>query len=179
MFVEYAWDMAWCDPCAADPLTNKQLVELGARWIASDDDARFRPVPGMQGSNAYVTRLHVRYDAQSFPEDLALIETKDRTNFQGRYVLQPSVDRLDELRARRGVSQVAAGALPEGSGEPRRPHRLVALRHQGEDGRKRAADADTEAQVVPNECTVTISRLPFALISNRCTREKPSFRKVL
>ena len=21
VFVEYAWDMAWCDPCAADPLT--------------------------------------------------------------------------------------------------------------------------------------------------------------
>ena len=35
-----------------------------------------------------MTRLHVRYDAQSFPEDLAFIETKDRTNFQGRYVLR-------------------------------------------------------------------------------------------
>ncbi len=34
VFVEYAWDMGWCDPCAADPLTNKELVELGARWIA-------------------------------------------------------------------------------------------------------------------------------------------------
>ena len=35
-----------------------------------------------------MTRLHVRYDAQSFPEDLALIETNDRSNFQGRYVLR-------------------------------------------------------------------------------------------
>jgi len=34
-----------------------------------------------------VTRLHVRYDAQSFPEDLVLMETRDRSNFQGRYVL--------------------------------------------------------------------------------------------
>ena len=84
VFVEYAWDMGWCDPCAADPLTNKQLVELGARWIGSDADAPYR---GQQGANAYVTRLHVRYDAQSFPEDLAFMETKDRTNFQGRYVL--------------------------------------------------------------------------------------------
>ena len=41
-----------------------------------------------QGSNAYVTRLHVRYDAQSFPEDLVFTETKDRSNFQGRYVLR-------------------------------------------------------------------------------------------
>jgi hypothetical protein len=84
VFVEYAWDMAWCDPCAADPLSNKELVELGARWIASDDDKPFRSV---QGANAYLTRLHVRYDAQSFPEDLVLTETRDRSNFQGRYVL--------------------------------------------------------------------------------------------
>jgi hypothetical protein len=42
VFVEYAWDMGWCDPCAADPLSNKELVELGARWIADDDDKPFR-----------------------------------------------------------------------------------------------------------------------------------------
>ena len=33
------------------------------------------------------TRLHVRYDAKSFPEDLNFIETGDRENFQARYVL--------------------------------------------------------------------------------------------
>jgi hypothetical protein len=87
VFVEYAWDMGWCDPCAADPLSNKELVELGARWIASDNDQPFRTRPGLEGANTYVTRLHVRYDAKTFPEDLALLETSDRTNFQGRYVL--------------------------------------------------------------------------------------------
>jgi hypothetical protein len=85
VFLEYAWDMGWCDPCAAEPLKNKELVELGARWIASDDDQPFRPAPG---ADAFVTRLHVRYDAAHFPEDLAFMETKDRENFQGRYVLQ-------------------------------------------------------------------------------------------
>jgi hypothetical protein len=85
VFVEYAWDMGWCDPYAADPLTNKELVELGARWIGSDEAVPYR---GNQGANAYVTRLHVRYDAASFPEDLALTETRDRSNFQGRYVLR-------------------------------------------------------------------------------------------
>jgi hypothetical protein len=85
VFVEYAWDMGWCDPCAANPMSNKELVELGARWIAGDDD---RPFRSMQGANAYVTRLHVRYDAKSFPEDLVLMETRDRSNFQGRYVLR-------------------------------------------------------------------------------------------
>jgi hypothetical protein len=87
VFVEYAWDMGWCDPCAADPLSTKELVELGARWIGDDSDMPYRSRGG-QGSNAYVTRLHVRYDAQSFPEDLTFTETKDRTNFQGRYVLR-------------------------------------------------------------------------------------------
>jgi hypothetical protein len=85
VFTEYAWDMSWCDPCASAPLANRELVELGARWIGSDDETRFR---GGQGSNAFVTRLHVRYDAAHFPEDLALMETHDRENFQGRYVLR-------------------------------------------------------------------------------------------
>jgi len=88
VFVEYAWDMGWCDPCAADPLSNEQLVALGARWIggvAADEPFRGRMA---QGANVFVTRLHVRYDAQSFPEDLVFIETKDRSNFQGRYVLR-------------------------------------------------------------------------------------------
>src|SRR5262249_34164158 len=85
VFVEYAWDLGWCDPCASEPLTNKELVELGARWIASDANTPYR---SMQGANAYVTRLHVRYDGKTFPEDLALMETRDRTNFQGRYVMR-------------------------------------------------------------------------------------------
>jgi hypothetical protein len=85
VFVEYAWDMAWCDPCAAKPMTFKELVELGARWIDSDEDVPF----GMRaGARAFVTRLHVRYDAAHFPEDLAFMETHDRENFQGRYVLR-------------------------------------------------------------------------------------------
>ncbi|WP_315773295.1 MULTISPECIES: DUF2330 domain-containing protein [unclassified Bradyrhizobium] len=86
VFVEYAWDMAWCDPCAADPMSNKELVELGARWIGSDDDTAFSLRRGTAGANAFVTRLHVRYDAKSFPEDIVFAETKDRSNFQGRYV---------------------------------------------------------------------------------------------
>ena len=83
VFVEYAWDMGWCDPCAAPPLSNKELVELGARWIGDDSDQT-----AMRGVPAFVTRLHVRYDAKSFPEDISFLETHDRENFQGRYVLR-------------------------------------------------------------------------------------------
>ena len=35
-----------------------------------------------------MTRLHLRYDRDHFPEDLALQETGDRDNYQARYVLQ-------------------------------------------------------------------------------------------
>lgn len=86
VFVEYAWDLGWCDPCAAEPLSNKELVELGARWIGSGDDQAFRTSPLFAGSDAYVTRLHVRYDAKTFPEDIVFMETRDRSYFQGRYV---------------------------------------------------------------------------------------------
>jgi len=89
VFLEYAWDMGWCDPCAADPLSNEQLKKLGVSWLDGP------PSPGAQGfirppqgSPVFVTRLHVRYDREHFPEDLAFQETADRTNFQGRYVLR-------------------------------------------------------------------------------------------
>ena len=85
VFVEYAWDMGWCDPCAADPMSQQGA---GRARRALDRQRRGQTVPSAQGANAFVTRLHVRYDATSFPEDLALMETRDRSNFQGRYVLR-------------------------------------------------------------------------------------------
>ena len=86
VFVEYAWDMGWCDPCASEPLANKELVELGARWIGDSDDTPYRRGRMSGGADAYVTRLHVRYDAKTFPEDIVFMQTRDRGNFQGRYV---------------------------------------------------------------------------------------------
>jgi hypothetical protein len=86
VFVEYAWDMGWCDPCAAAPMSKAELTELGAVWNDGDSTLANR-FPAGSGNNPFVTRLHVRYDAKSFPEDLNFIETSDRENFQGRYVL--------------------------------------------------------------------------------------------
>ena len=40
------------------------------------------------GQNVFLTRLHVRYDAAHFPEDLMFQETADRSNFQARYILR-------------------------------------------------------------------------------------------
>ena len=90
VFVEYAWDMGWCDPCAADPLSRDELRQLGAFWLDEVPPAaqgRFRSLPvGAQGT--FLTRLHVRYDNAHFPEDLVFQETADRDNFQARYVLR-------------------------------------------------------------------------------------------
>ncbi len=84
VFLEYAWDMAWCDPCAADPLSVDELRGLGVSWL--HDGARRGPKS--QARDVFVTRLHVRYDRARFPADLQLQETGDRSNFQGRYVLR-------------------------------------------------------------------------------------------
>ena len=42
VFMEYAWDMNWCDPCAADPLSPEQLQELGVFWQTSNENGRRR-----------------------------------------------------------------------------------------------------------------------------------------
>ncbi|MEM1177679.1 MAG: DUF2330 domain-containing protein [Acidobacteriota bacterium] len=87
VFLEYAWDMAWCDPCAADPLTPDELRRLGVFWLDEPGPGR-RFVPQQPAQDVFVTRLHMSYTASSFPEDLVFQETKDRSNFQGRYILR-------------------------------------------------------------------------------------------
>ena len=99
VFMEYAWDMNWCDPCAADPLSNDELKELGVFWLDEGREDQLSPMPRQKirrpmpkAKNVYVTRLHVRYDAASFPEDLKFKTTGDKQNFQGRYILRHAYD---------------------------------------------------------------------------------------
>jgi hypothetical protein len=82
VFTEYFWDMAWCDPCAANPLSGEELRKAGVSWVGNDHG---------QGGGAQpvvLTRMHVRYTANTFPEDLMFTQTKDRQNWQARYVIQ-------------------------------------------------------------------------------------------
>src|SRR5215470_16716577 len=46
VFTEYAWDMNWCDPCAADPLSRDELKRLGAFWLAEEDGNTTAPSRG-------------------------------------------------------------------------------------------------------------------------------------
>jgi hypothetical protein len=98
VFTEYFWDMSWCDPCAADPLSPDELREAGVFWLDGTDDVAIAPGSGAASKPrkpsagspppVMVTRLHVRYTPQTFPEDLMFQETGDRGNFQARYVLR-------------------------------------------------------------------------------------------
>jgi hypothetical protein len=76
-FREYAWDMGSCDPCSAEPLNQEELKKAGVFWLNSNNP-----------NNVFITRLHVRYTRDKFPEDLMFQETSNRQQFQGRYVLR-------------------------------------------------------------------------------------------
>ena len=75
VFVEYAWDTSWCDPCASTPPTPDELERAGAGWVS-------------QRGGVFLTRLHVRYGRTNFKEDLFFRETPSNQNFQGRYILR-------------------------------------------------------------------------------------------
>jgi hypothetical protein len=75
VFLEYAWNMNWCDPCASEPLSPEELRKLGVFWL---DTA---------GKGVFLSRLHVRYDRAHFPEDLVFQETGDSRQYQARYVI--------------------------------------------------------------------------------------------
>jgi len=93
VFMEYAWDMGWCDPCAADPLSRKELKSLGVFWAGEERTpsqvrSSMRPPRGNGAVNVFVTRLHVRYNKETFPDDIRFQVTSDKKNFQGRYILR-------------------------------------------------------------------------------------------
>ena len=77
VFLEYAWDMGSCDPCSAEPLNPEELRKAGVFWLTTSAP-----------SNVFITRLHVRYTRDKFPEDLMFQETSNRESFQGRYILR-------------------------------------------------------------------------------------------
>jgi hypothetical protein len=100
VYTEYFWDMAWCDPCAAEPLSREELEKSGVFWLDGNAAERFRelqssaprqfrvPALGNGALPVKLTRLHVRYTPRTFPEDLMFIQTNDQRNWQARYIVQ-------------------------------------------------------------------------------------------
>jgi hypothetical protein len=141
VFTEYFSDASTCKPCTTDPLTFSELRRAGVYWLDGYDVPQTAPALGRSTlsvqlnapSAVMLTRLHVRFAPQTFPEDLVLRETVDRDSFQtryfghrmwarsfacpdDRYYLDNSVRREDgEIR------QVAAGNIEEVRSADARP----------------------------------------------------------
>ncbi|HVG16976.1 MAG TPA: DUF2330 domain-containing protein [Chitinophagaceae bacterium] len=92
--LEYAWDVSpknflKCDPCVATAPSTQDLAQAGVWWITrdwndySDVDSDIEDY----SDNVYFTRLHVRYNRNSFPQDLQFQVTPQTENFQARYVI--------------------------------------------------------------------------------------------
>ena len=100
VITEYAWDASTCDPCPTPPLSDEDLLTLGADVVGKP-----RAYTGRT-----LTRLHYRYTAQTLGEDLVfrrapaleggrgmpsldgklandVLTTRDMNNFQGRYAI--------------------------------------------------------------------------------------------
>lgn len=91
-FLEYAWDTSNCDPCSTEPPNRQELTDAGVFWLDDGNNSEnilppSRRRPPIYRGNAFITRIHVRYTRNKFPEDLIFQETGNRENFQGRYVM--------------------------------------------------------------------------------------------
>ena len=90
VFTEYGWDISGekytkCDPCASTPPAYADLREAGVFWVEAADH-------GSWGGSDYtgslfITRLHVRYNQKTFPQDLIFQVTPNKEEVQGRYVM--------------------------------------------------------------------------------------------
>ncbi len=91
--LEYAWDVSpknyvKCDPCVSTAPSTQDLVQAGVWWINRD----WRDYSDVQdeeeySDDVYFTRLHIRYNRNSFPQDLVFQATPNKENYQARYVI--------------------------------------------------------------------------------------------
>lgn len=84
---EYAWDLSSsnylkCDPCSGEPPLFADLNEAGVFWIDNQKTGG-----ADYNGDVFITRLHVRYNLEKFPQDLQFQSTPNRENFQARYAM--------------------------------------------------------------------------------------------
>jgi len=92
--LEYAWDVSpknyvKCDPCVATAPSTQDLVQAGVWWITRDwnDYSDVENEEYDYSPDVYFTRLHVRYNRNSFPQDLVFQVTPNKESYQARYVI--------------------------------------------------------------------------------------------
>ncbi len=91
VMLEYAWDLSStnqvkCDPCVAPALPYADLREAGVFWLNPISNSW--NTQGQYSGQLFVTRLHVRYNRQNYPQDLLFTQTPNKERFQCRYVIQ-------------------------------------------------------------------------------------------
>jgi hypothetical protein len=95
-FLEYAWDVSpqnyyHCDPCIATAPSEQDLVQSGVWWLAGKDWSDYSDVdndePDNGTKNVHFTRLHFRYNRNSFAQDLMFQVTPNTETYQARYVI--------------------------------------------------------------------------------------------
>ena len=91
--LEYAWDVSpsnyvKCDPCVATAPSSQDLMQAGVWWI-NRDWKNYNDVyeEDTYSDKVYFTRLHVRYNRNSFPQDLQFQTTPNTENYQARYII--------------------------------------------------------------------------------------------
>jgi hypothetical protein len=86
--LEYAWDVSprnflKCDPCVATAPSQQDLVQAGVWWMNTSEGE----VNDSYKGNVFFTRLHIRYNRSSFPQDLQFQITPNTDNYQARYIV--------------------------------------------------------------------------------------------
>ncbi len=104
-FLEYAWNVTpinqmKCDPCVGNPPTEQDLVQSGVWWLGGKDWADYSDVdndePDNGSKNVHFTRLHFRYNRNSFAQDLMFQVTPNTETFQARYIItHPATGNFD------------------------------------------------------------------------------------
>lgn len=99
-----------CDPCPVQPPTYAQLREAGVFWI---EPGRGRSTADYEGE-VFITRLHARYNRETFPQDLQFQLTPNKQSFQGRYVMRhPATGNLDCKAGKQYLEQLGKRRLRE------------------------------------------------------------------
>jgi len=95
-FLEYSWNVTpvnpmKCDPCVGNPPTEQDLVQSGVWWLGNKDWTDYSDVDNEEPDNGsqdvHFTRLHFRYNRESFPQDLMFQVTPNTQNYQARYII--------------------------------------------------------------------------------------------
>jgi hypothetical protein len=106
--LEYAWDVSpknyvKCDPCVATAPSAHDLVQAGVWWLNENN----RDDEDEMSDDVFFTRLHVRYNRKSFPQDLQFQLTPNQESFQARYIVtHPATGDLDCAEGKKYLKQL-------------------------------------------------------------------------